>query len=161
MITFTNHEVSILHYIPEPQDINEPLISNKQRYIVTALSVNRFRPPGEYELHLYHSHTQQWTTTHFNLGATVPPLLGLSYFDHRTTNVINLTHQSPGLMVFVDLWQKDTIHFAVERTLSALSNTGHHFHGTLSFLFFFAGTWHSLLNSKIKSKGKSIFASSQ
>uniref|UniRef100_A0A0E0C6U3 DUF1618 domain-containing protein n=1 Tax=Oryza meridionalis TaxID=40149 RepID=A0A0E0C6U3_9ORYZ len=104
MITFTNHEVSILHYIPEPQDINEPLISNKQRYIVTALSVNRFRPPGEYELHLYHSHTQQWTTTHFNLGATVPPLLGLSYFDHRTTNVINLTHQSPGLMKTETAW---------------------------------------------------------
>uniref|UniRef100_A0A0E0GFQ5 DUF1618 domain-containing protein n=1 Tax=Oryza nivara TaxID=4536 RepID=A0A0E0GFQ5_ORYNI len=113
MITFTNHEVAILHYIPEdthhhPYALrpHNPLSSSsKQHYIVTAFSVNRYRPPGEYKLHLYHSHTQQWTTTHFNLAATMPPLPDLSPFHHRTTNVINLTHQSPGLMAFVDLWQ--------------------------------------------------------
>uniref|UniRef100_A0A0E0B6R7 DUF1618 domain-containing protein n=1 Tax=Oryza glumipatula TaxID=40148 RepID=A0A0E0B6R7_9ORYZ len=38
MITFTNHEVTILHNIPEAQDIDEPLISNKQHYIITTLS---------------------------------------------------------------------------------------------------------------------------
>uniref|UniRef100_A0A0E0M4N7 DUF1618 domain-containing protein n=1 Tax=Oryza punctata TaxID=4537 RepID=A0A0E0M4N7_ORYPU len=44
------------------------------------------------------------TTIRTNSSPTMPPLPGgLSYLEHRTTNVINLTHQSPGLMAFVDL----------------------------------------------------------